>query len=264
MDEASRLQGHLQSLGRTVLGYSGGVDSALLAVAATRALPPGRFLAVIGRSASYPEAQYRAAIELALRFEIPVRELDTRELEDPNYLANPVNRCYFCKAELWDNVTRLARELGFDSVIDGTHADDLDEHRPGRAAGMKHGIRSPLAELGMTKAMVREAARRMGIPIWDAPASPCLSSRVKYGLAITPDRLRQVEQAEEFLRALGVRGDLRVRHLGHRARIEVGPEEFELVDGQWSDIVARLRTLGFDEVERDGRGYRRGSLLVLA
>lgn len=263
MDEAPRLQHHLQSLGRTVLGYSGGVDSALLAVAATRALAPGRFLAVIGRSASYPEVQYRSALQLALRFEIPVRELDTRELEDPNYLANPVNRCYYCKTELWSRVTLLARELGFETVIDGTHADDLGEHRPGRAAAELHGVRSPLAELGMTKAMVREAAKHLGIPIWDAPASPCLSSRVKYGLAITPDRLRQVEDAEAFLREAGVQGDLRVRHHGARAVIEVAPDEFALLDGQWADVVVHLRALGFDEVERDGRGYRRGSLLVI-
>jgi len=264
MDEVSRLQGYLLSLGRTVLGYSGGVDSALLAVAATRVFPAGRFLAVIGRSASYPEVQYRAALELAERFGIPVRELDTHELDDPNYLENPVNRCYYCKAELWTRVTRLARDLGFDSIIDGTHADDLGEHRPGRAAGVELGIRSPLAELGMTKAGIREAARSLGIPIWDAPASPCLSSRVQYGLAITPERLRQVETAEAFLRGLGVTGDLRVRHLGSRARIEVGPAEFGLVDGQWAGIVARFRDLGFAEVERDARGYRRGSLLVIA
>lgn len=264
MDEVSRLQGHLLSLGRTVLGYSGGVDSALLAVAATRVLSGGRFLAVIGRSASYPEVQYLAALELAERFGIPVRELDTRELEDPRYLENPVNRCYYCKTELWARVTELARARGFDTVIDGTHADDLSGHRPGRAAAIELGVRSPLAELGMTKAAIREAAKSLGIPIWDAPASPCLSSRVQYGLAITPERLRQVEAAEAYLRGLGVTGDLRVRHLGHRARIEVGPAEFGLVDAQWEGILERLRTLGFEEVERDGRGYRSGSLLVIA
>ena len=264
MDEVSRLQGHLLSLGRIVLGYSGGVDSALLAVAATRALPAGGFLAIIGRSASYPEVHYLAALELAERFGIPVREMDTRELEDPRYLENPVNRCYYCKTELWTRVTELARAQGFDTVIDGTHADDLTGHRPGRAAAIELGVRSPLAELGMTKATIREAARRLGIPIWDAPASPCLSSRVQYGLAITPERLQQVEAAEAYLRALGVTGDLRVRHLGHRARIEVGPAEFRLVDEQWDEIVERLRILGFEEVVRDPRGYRSGSLLVIA
>jgi pyridinium-3,5-biscarboxylic acid mononucleotide sulfurtransferase len=263
MDEVSRLQGHLLSLGRTVLGYSGGVDSALLAVAATQVFPAGQFLAVIGRSASYPEVQYRAALELAERFGIPVREIDTHELDDSRYLENPVNRCYYCKTELWTRVTRLARKLGFETVIDGTHADDLLEHRPGRAAADELGVRSPLAELGMTKAGIREAARRLEIPVWDAPAAPCLSSRVQYGLAITPERLRQVETAETFLRDLGVTGDLRVRHLGSRARIEVGPAQFELVDGQWAGITARFRLLGFASVERDPRGYLRGSLLVI-
>lgn len=264
MDDLSRLQDHLRSMGRTLLGYSGGVDSALLAVAATRVLPEGNFLAVIGRSASYPEVQYRGALELAGRFGIPVRQLDTRELDDPRYLANPVNRCYYCKAELWTRLTDLKHLLGFDSVIDGTHADDLGEHRPGRAAGLERDVRSPLAELGMTKAGIRDAARSLGLPIWDAPASPCLSSRVQYGLAITPERLGQIEAAEAFLRGLGVAGDLRVRHLGIRARIEVEPAEFGLVDRQWEGIVSRLRTLGFPEVERDAHGYRRGSLLVIA
>lgn len=264
MHDLSRLTDHLQNLGRVLLGYSGGVDSALLAVAATRALPAGGFLAVIGRSASYPEVQYRGALALAGQFGIPVRELDTRELEDPDYLANPVNRCYHCKTELWNRLTGLAGELSYDCVVDGTHSDDLAEHRPGRVAGLERGVRSPLAELGLGKLAIREMARSLGIPRWDAPASPCLSSRVQYGLAITPERLRQVERAEEFLRGLGVTGDLRVRHLGTRARIEVGPGEFELVDRQWADIVDHLAGLGFDKVERDARGYRRGSLLVLA
>ena len=264
MSDLSRLEAHLQGLGRVVLGYSGGVDSAVLAVAATRALPPGAFLAVIGRSASYPEVQYQSARELAARFGIAVRELATHEMEDPRYLENPVNRCYFCKTELWSRLTALAQEERFDTVIDGTHADDLGEHRPGRAAGEQWGVRSPLAELGLPKSAVRLLARDLGLPIWDAPASPCLSSRVRYGLPITADRLRQVEAAESMLRGLGVRGDLRVRHLGARARIEVSPDEFRLIDTHWEQIVARLAALGFESVERDPDGYRRGSLLVLA
>lgn len=264
MADARRLDEHLVSLGRIVLGYSGGVDSALLAVVATRALGLSRFLAVIGRSASLPEAQAHTARALALQFGIPLRELETRELDDPRYRSNPVNRCYFCKAELWTRLGALAREEGFNTVIDGTNADDLEEHRPGLAAAAEHGVRSPLAELGWTKAEVRAAARELGLPSWDAPASPCLSSRVRYGLPVTPARLAQVEGAEALVRAVGVTGDLRVRHLGDTARIEVHPREFPLVDGRWDEIERGFRALGFTLVERDPQGYRRGGLLALA
>ena len=263
MHDVARLQEHLRQLGRVLLGYSGGVDSALLAVAATEALGRDRFLAVIGRSASYPDAQYQVALEVADRFGVPLREVETRELEDPRYLANPVDRCYFCKTELWTRLSAVARSEGFDTVIDGTNADDGREHRPGLAAGAEWRVRSPLAELGLGKALIREAARALGIPIWDAPAAPCLSSRIRYGLPVTRDRLRQVEQGEELLRGLGVSGDLRVRHLGDRASIEVRPDQFARLDDCWSQVLAGFTELGFAAVERDPRGYRRGSLLVL-
>lgn len=261
MTQLARLESHLGSYGRVLLGYSGGVDSALLAVVATRVLGPGRFLAAIGRSASYPEVQWRVAIELAARFAIPLLEVDTHELADPRYLANPTNRCYFCKSELWRVLGAVAAERGYDVLVDGTNADDLGEHRPGFRAGQERQVRAPLAELGWTKAMVREAAHAQGIPIWDAPAAPCLSSRVAYGLAITPDKLRQVELAEAFLRGLGVQGDLRVRHHGSRARIEVLPAELDKLTGVWGQVEDRFGVLGFPAVELDPRGYRRGSLL---
>jgi len=265
MRELGGLEAHLLGLGRVLLGYSGGVDSALLAVVGARAVGPGNFLAVIGRSASYPESQWRSAVDLARRFAIPLRELSTRELEDPRYLSNPVNRCYFCKADLWTRLRALAREEGFDAVIDGTNADDLGpgEHRPGHAAASEWRVGSPLAELGWTKSDVRGGAKALGIPSWNAPASPCLSSRIRYGLAITPERLRQVEAGESFLRGLGVAGDLRVRHLGDSARIEVEPRQFARLDASWSQIVDRFSHLGFVSVTRDPLGYRRGSLLVL-
>ena len=255
------LETHLARLGRVVLGYSGGVDSALLAVAGRRALGPERFLAVIGRSASYPAVQYAQAIALARRFDVPLRETDTHELEDPRYLANPVDRCFFCKEELWSRLDAIAAAEGFDTVIDGTNADDLGEHRPGLRAATALRVRSPLAELGWTKADVREAARALDIPTWDAPASPCLSSRVAYGLAITPERLRQVEEGEAFLRELGITGDLRVRHHGTRARLELEPAQFERAQAAWTDIERRFAELGFEAVTLDPRGYRRGGLL---
>lgn len=264
MADVARLQAHLHSLGRILLGYSGGVDSALLAVAAARALPANRLLAVIGRSASYPEDQYRTALELAREFGVPVREIVTHELEDPRYLENPVNRCYFCKTELWKRLAALADAEGFDAIVDGTNADDGREHRPGLLAGREWHVHSPLAELGWTKADVRSAAQELGLRTWNAPAAPCLSSRIRYGVPVTPERLRQVEEGEAFLRRLGVSGNLRVRHLGNAARIEVEPDQLPVVRRHWSDVTRELTRLGLAVVELDPDGYRRGSLLVLS
>ncbi|HXG45972.1 MAG TPA: ATP-dependent sacrificial sulfur transferase LarE [Gemmatimonadales bacterium] len=262
MSDVSALAQHLDGLGRILLGYSGGVDSAVLAVVGRRALGPERLLAVIGRSASYPAAQYRAALAVAQRFDVPLLELATGELDDPRYRANPVNRCYYCKQELWARLGALADERGFDTIVDGTNADDLAEHRPGLRAAAERAVRSPLAELGWTKAMVREAARSLGIPVWNAPASPCLASRIRYGLEVTRERLQQVEASEAFLRYLGVTGDLRVRHHGRLARIETTAEGREVVAAAWPAVRRAFRTFGFEEVELDPQGYRRGALLV--
>ena len=245
-----------------VIGFSGGVDSGLLAVVLRQELGVARMLAAIGRSASYATEQWEAARGLATRFDVPVAEVDTHELDDPDYLANPTNRCFFCKTELWRRLGSLAAARGFAVVCDGTNVDDLREHRPGRAAGVRAGVRSPLAEAGLTKADVRAAAQALGLPNWDAPAAPCLSSRVQYGLRITPRRLRQVEEGEAVLRRLGVTGDLRVRHQGDVARIEVERQWIPWVEARHAEIAARLRELGFAAVEVDPRGYRRGSLIM--
>ena len=250
-------------MGRALLGYSGGVDSALLAVVGTRTLGPDNFLAVIGRSVSYPESQYRDALATAGRFGVPLLEIGTGELDDPRYRANPTDRCYYCKTELWSRLSGVARERGFPVVLDGTNASDLGDHRPGLRAAGEQGIRSPLAELGWTKADIRRAARDLDIPVWDAPAAPCLSSRIRYGLEVTAARLLQVERAEAFLRGLGVRGSLRVRHHGESARIEVEKEQVAAVEAAWASVVAQFRALGFGQVSLDPRGYRRGSLLTL-
>lgn len=252
----------VRSYPSVLLGYSGGVDSALLAVVLRQELGKDRMVAAIGRSASYPEAQWQAAIHVATRFDIPLVEIATHELEDANYLANPTNRCFYCKTELWKRLVPLARERGLAVVCDGTNADDLHEHRPGKAAGVNAGIRSPLAEAGLTKAEIRAASRELGLPTWDAPAAPCLSSRVQYGLSITPSRLQQVEQGEAYLRSLGVTGDLRLRHLGDRGgRIEAEPSWIPWLEERRDTISEHLATLGFAQVEIDPRGYRRGSLL---
>jgi uncharacterized protein len=264
MTDLDLLRQHLLGLGKVVLGYSGGVDSALLAVVASDTLGPERFLAVIGRSPSYPEVQWRAAVQLAERYQVPLLELDTRELDDPRYLRNDTDRCYFCKSELWGRLEQVARRRGFDTIADGTNADDLAEHRPGLRAGRETSVRSPLAELGWTKDAVRAASRELGLPTWDAPAAPCLSSRVRYGLAITAQRLRQVEEGEAFLRSLGVAGDLRVRHFGNRASVEVAGSEMPRLRSQWDSVDRFFAGLGFDRVELDSQGYRRGRLLALA
>lgn len=263
MSDLERLRGFLDRLGRVLLGYSGGVDSALLAVVASRTLGPERFLAVSGLSPSYPESQREIARSLAARFAIPLVEVETRELEDPRYRLNGTDRCYFCKTELWSRLAPLARARRFDVLIDGTNVDDLSEHRPGAQAGREHGVRSPLAELGWRKVDVRRAARRLGLPIWDAPSAPCLSSRIRYGLPVTRERLRQVEQGEAFLRGLGVSGNLRVRHLGSTARVEVDPSRFPLLEARWEEVESEFERIGFSDVVRDPRGYRRGAMLTV-
>lgn len=260
-----RLLDWLSERGSILIGFSGGVDSAYLACAAVETLGRERVLAVIGRSASYPEAQWQAARDVAAQFGIPVHEVDTSELADPRYAANPTNRCYFCKAELWSRLVPVATERGFACVVDGTNADDLGDYRPGARAAAEWGVRSPLAELGITKADIRELSRRRGLPTWRQPAAPCLSSRIPYGTSVTPARLRRVEAAESALRALGIEGDLRVRFHGELARIELAPEEI----ARWLEPAAanRMRVAvavaGFTRVAIDLRGFRSGSLNVL-
>jgi uncharacterized protein len=263
VNDLQQLQTHLAGFGRVLLGYSGGVDSALLAVAGARALGPDRFLAVLGRSPSVPAAQVEAARALALAHGVPLHELDTQELDDPAYRANPENRCYFCKRELWSRLTAVAAARGFDVVIDGTNADDLADHRPGVRAADERQVRSPLADLGWTKARIRTLSRELGLATWDQPAAPCLASRIRYGLEVTPARLQQVEAGEAFLRTLGVAGDLRVRHHDAAARIEVQPEAMPRVQAAWEQVETTFRQLGFAAVTLDPRGYRRGALLQL-
>src|SRR2546421_8402852 len=258
------LRAFARGVSSALVGYSGGVDSALLAVVLRQELGRERMLAAVGRSPSYPAAQWATARAVAERFDVPLIELDTHELDDPSYLANPTDRCFFCKTELWRRLIPEARARRLAVVCDGTNADDLGEHRPGYAAGVAAGVRSPLAEAGFTKADVRAAARDLGLPIWDAPAAPCLSSRVAYGIAITPGRLAQVEQGEAYLRELGVTGDLRVRHHGERARIEVEPRWIPWLAAAPPAVRRRGGGGGAAGLELDPRGYRRGSLLAPA
>jgi len=247
------------------IGYSGGVDSAYLAVAAREALGADGALAIIGRSASYPAEQWATARAVARQFDVSVLELDTAELDDPRYAANPSNRCYYCKTELWGRLVPVARARGFATVVDGTNADDLNDYRPGAQAAREHGVASPLAELGFTKLDIRRASRALGIPTWQQPSSPCLSSRLPYGTEVTRDRLRRIEQAEAAVRGLGITGDLRVRFHDDLARVELAPGELSawLAPDRLALLTATVSQAGFARVALDLRGFRSGSLNVL-
>ena len=256
------LRGAVRRLGSALVGFSGGVDSTLVAVVLRQELGRDRMVAAVGRSPSVAAEQWEAAHRLAERFDLPLVEVATHELDDPRYSANPTNRCFFCKTELWTRLGEVARARGLAVVCDGTNADDLGEHRPGAAAGLRAGVRSPLAETGFTKDDVRSASRALGLPNWNAPAAPCLASRIRYGLRITPARLRQVEAGEAILRRMGVTGDLRVRNQGDVGRIEVEPHWIPWLQAREGEIATRLREIGFDAVQIDPRGYRRGALLL--
>lgn len=265
MDESTerearqRLTRVLEDCRSVCVGYSGGVDSVFLAAFAVDVLGRDRVLAVTGRSAAYPAVQHRVALECVERFGIPHMEVETDELADPEYAANNTDRCYYCKSELWDRLHDVARARGMETVVDGSNADDASDHRPGARAARERAVRSPLQEAGLNKATIRALSRAMGLPTWDQPASPCLASRLTYGLRVTPERLGQVEEAESLLRGRGLR-ELRVRHHGTVARVEVAPGELTAAVGIVAELAPEIRRLGFERVLVDVEGYRRGAL----
>lgn len=250
---------------RVAIGFSGGVDSAYLAVVAVDAIGTNNCLALIGRSVSLSGTEEDHAVTVARSVGIPMREIETTELADPRYAANPTNRCYFCKHTLWRTLVPVAQAAGFEIVVDGTNADDLNDYRPGARAAVEQGIASPLAAVGLSKVEIRELTRRRGWPWWDRPASPCLASRLPYGMGVTEERLRQVDAAESALRRLGVGGNLRVRHHGDLARVEMDAE-FVTRFATGTGLAALVRAVsdaGYARVEVDPRGFRSGSLNVL-
>jgi uncharacterized protein len=250
----------LTGLPGVIIAYSGGVDSAYLAWAATRALG-SRALCVTADSPSYPRRHRDIAVRLAREFGFNHEIIATHEFEDPHYRANPANRCYFCKTELYTHLAALAEARGIPVIVDGSNADDRGDYRPGRQAAREHGVRSPLDEVGLTKAEIRLLSRDAGLPIWDEPASACLSSRIPYFSEVTDEKLRMIERAEMVLHDLGFRV-CRVRHHDTVARIELGREEIaRALDPETADTIDReLRAIGYRHVTVDLRGYRLGSL----
>lgn len=264
VEKLQQLRELLESFGSCLVAYSGGVDSVFLAAVAHEVLGD-RALAAIADSPSLPRRELQEALEIAERFKFPVRVVQTHEFENASYLANPDNRCYFCKHELFSELAPLAEKEGFAVLAYGENASDIGDYRPGAQAAAKFQVRAPLKEVGLTKAEIRQLSAQYGLPTADKPQLACLSSRIPHGDPVTPQKLSMVEQAENVLRDLGYH-DVRVRHhelkQGHLARIELGPTEISrFLENQHNlTAAAELKKIGYAHVTLDLQGYRRGSL----
>lgn len=257
----ARMRESIRTMGSALVAYSGGVDSAFLLKIALEALGSERVLAVTATSESLVVEELDEARALAQRLGAAHEVITTSELQSEDYASNPANRCYFCKGELFHELASIAKSRGYGVVLDGANYDDLSDHRPGHAAAVELGARSPLQEAGLTKAEIREFSRELGLPTWDKPSAPCLSSRVPYGQRITAEKLRQIGDAERVLHRLGYR-EVRVRHHESVARIELPASQLArfVASEHASQVVTALKALGFRYVALDLQGFRSGSL----
>lgn len=257
VDKIARLEDILRAGAPMLVAYSGGVDSTCLLAVAHR-VAGNDVVGVIADSASLPRAALAGALEVARRIGVKVEVIETQEFENGEYLANPPNRCYFCKAELFARMDRLARERNVAAIAYGENADDVANLRPGSRAAREFSVLAPLREAGLTKAEVRMLSRKLGLPTHDAPAQPCLSSRIPHGTPVTKAALALVETGEAFVRSMGFRV-FRVRYIAGppvRARVQIAPDELAAAGGREDELMAGLRLAGFDEVEIDPEGYR--------
>jgi uncharacterized protein len=255
-DKKKKLVALLRSYGSALIAYSGGVDSTVLAVLA-REIMGDECLAVTATSPVHSSADTKTARSLARKFKLKHVVLSTSELEDPKFKTNPVDRCYICKKSIFSGIGRLAKRRGMNTILDGSNADDLKQYRPGRRALKELKVKSHLAEAGLTKAEIRRTARQMGISIWDRPANACLATRVPYGVQITADVLKRIENAEEALHRMGF-GQCRVRHHGELARLEIDPAEFKKALVLKDKIIGALEKTGYKFITLDLAGYRSG------